>query len=70
MISDTVIHTVAFAVERKQIEVSLRQNPQGRFLRITECVSNHRDAIIVPAAGLQLLSNALNEMLEKDAELD
>ncbi len=66
MIADSVIHNIAFHVERKLIEVSLRQNTQGRYLRITESLSNHRDAIILPSAGLSQLRDALSEMVARD----
>ena len=32
---------------------ALKENPRGRFLRITEDVSGRRDTIIIPAPGLE-----------------
>ena len=39
-------------IERKTFILSLKENPRGRFLRITEDVGGRRDTIIVPAPGL------------------
>ncbi|MCO5045424.1 MAG: PUR family DNA/RNA-binding protein [Kiritimatiellae bacterium] len=48
-------------IERKQFFFDLKENPRGRFLRITEDVGGRRDTIIVPAPGLE----AFREMLEQ-----
>ncbi len=40
-------------VERKLFSFELRENPRGRFLRVTEDVGGRRDTIIIPAAGLE-----------------
>ncbi len=40
-------------VERKLFTFELRENPRGRFLRVTEDVGGRRDTIIIPAAGLE-----------------
>jgi len=39
-------------VERKLFSFELRENPRGRFLRVTEDVGGRRDTIIIPAVGL------------------
>jgi hypothetical protein len=49
-------------VERKTFLFSLRENPRGRFLRITEDVGGRRDAIIVPATGLGDFAKIIEEM--------
>ncbi|MBW7908168.1 MAG: PUR family DNA/RNA-binding protein [Kiritimatiellae bacterium] len=48
-------------IERKQFFFDLKENPRGRFLRITEDVGGRRDTIIIPAPGLE----AFREMLEQ-----
>jgi len=40
-------------VERKTFIFCLKENPRGRFLRITEDVSGRHQAIIVPTTGLE-----------------
>lgn len=39
-------------IERKLFSFELRENPRGRFLKITEDVGGRRDTIIIPATGL------------------
>jgi hypothetical protein len=39
-------------IERKTFLFALKENPRGRFLRITEDVGGRRDTIIIPAPGL------------------
>lgn len=50
-------------IERKQFFFDLKENPRGRFLRITEEVGGRRDTIIVPATGLEqfrdMIENAM-----------
>lgn len=55
-------------VERKQFFFDLKENSQGRFLKITEDVSGRRNTIIVPSTGLEDFKNALQQLIlvEKD----
>lgn len=46
------LHSERIQIERKTFTLSLRENPRGRFLRITEDVAGRHDTIIVPAPGL------------------
>jgi hypothetical protein len=50
-------------VERKTFYFSLKENPRGRFLRITEDVGGRRDSIVIPAPGLKEFRAALEEMI-------
>lgn len=50
-------------VERKLISFDLRENPRGRFLRITEDVGGRRDAIIIPATGLDSIRAILDRAI-------
>lgn len=49
-------------IERKTFLFTLKENPRGRFLRITEDVAGRRDTIIVPAPGLEEFRRMLEEM--------
>jgi hypothetical protein len=60
---DTQLYESHLRVERKQITFDLKENPQGTFLRITEEVGGRRNSIIVPASGLELFRDTLNEMI-------
>lgn len=53
-------------IERKQFFFDLKENPRGRFLRITEDVGGRRDAIIIPAPGLKLFRESLERVIEAD----
>ena len=55
--------------ERKVFFISLRENPRGRVLRITEDVGGRRDTVMIPAAGLASIRDVLDEAIaihEKD----
>ncbi|HSU54959.1 MAG TPA: PUR family DNA/RNA-binding protein [Candidatus Dormibacteraeota bacterium] len=51
-------------IERKTFVFTLKENPRGRFLRITEDVGGRRDTIIIPAPGLEDFRKILDEMVE------
>ena len=53
-------------IERKYLSFSLRENARGRFIRITEDVGGRRDAVVIPAAGLEKVSDILNQAIEAD----
>jgi len=57
-----VLKSDSLQIERKSFQFSLRANPRGRFLRITEDVGGRRDAIIVPAPGLAEFARVIEEM--------
>ncbi|MEI7436153.1 MAG: DNA-binding protein [bacterium] len=63
---DIEIHREELPVERKRFAFSLRQNPRGRFLRITEEAGEHRDTIIMPSTGLQQFKIAIDNLIEAD----
>ena len=52
-------------IERKQFSFSLRDNPRGLFLRITEDVGGRRDAVMIPATGLQSFHDVLERAMLK-----
>jgi hypothetical protein len=60
---DTFLQSVYVRVERKQLTLDLKENPQGRFLRITEQVNGRHNAIVIPATGLELFRDTLNEVI-------
>src|SRR6516225_6689025 len=56
-------------IERKTFLFTLKENPRGRFLRITEDVGGRRDTIIVPAPGLEDFKKLLDEMVRAANEM-
>ena len=60
---DDVLKSESIAVERKTFVFDLRQNPRGRFLRITEDANGRRDSIVIPAPGLEEVQRVLEEII-------
>jgi len=56
-------------IERKTIAFILKENPRGRFLRITEDSGGRRNAIIIPSTGLAEFQKLLEEMIKASNEL-
>jgi hypothetical protein len=67
VVEDT-LKTDKVQIERKTFVFTLKENPRGRFLRITEDVNGRRDAIIVPATGLEDFRKILDAMVQVSAE--
>jgi hypothetical protein len=55
-------------IERKLFSFSLRENPRGRFLKITEDVGGRKDTIIVPATGLDQIRDIVNRAIAANKE--
>ena len=55
-------------VERKLFSFTLKENPRGRFLKITEDVAGRRDTIIVPSTGLARLHEILGKVIQADED--
>ncbi len=55
-------------IERKTFLFALKENPRGRFLRITEDVGGRRDTIIIPAPGLEDFKKLLDDMVRAAGE--
>ncbi|MDA7665568.1 PUR family DNA/RNA-binding protein [Verrucomicrobia bacterium] len=67
--NEDTLRTEKIQVERKTFIFTLKENPRGRFLRITEDVGGRRDTIILPATGLDDFSQVLQQMCETYSEL-
>ena len=61
---EETIRSSKIQIERKTFLFTLKENPRGRFLRITEDVGGRRDTIIIPATGLDEFKKVLEEMLD------
>ena len=55
-------------IERKTFVFALKENPRGRFLRITEDVGGRHDTIIIPAPGLEDFKKLVDDMVKAAAE--
>jgi len=67
-VAEETLKTDKIQIERKTFVFSLKENPRGRFLRITEDVSGRRDTIIIPAPGLEDFKKILDEMVKASEE--
>jgi hypothetical protein len=56
-------------IERKTFVLTLKENPRGRFLRISEDAVGRRNAIIIPSTGLAEFEKLLEEMIKVSNEL-
>lgn len=68
-VNEDTLKTDKVQIERKMFVFTLKENPRGRFLRITEDVNGRRDNIIVPATGLEDFKKILDEMVKASSEL-
>ena len=60
---DAVLKSENIVVERKTFIFDLRENPRGRFLRITEDANGRRDSIVIPAPGLEEFRRVLDDII-------
>jgi hypothetical protein len=65
---DVVLKSENIAVERKNFIFDLRENPRGRFLRITEDANGRRDSIVIPAPGLEEFRRVLDGIINASQE--
>ncbi|HTY86428.1 MAG TPA: PUR family DNA/RNA-binding protein [Candidatus Acidoferrum sp.] len=66
-VNEELLRSERIQIERKTFLFTLKENPRGRFLRITEDVGGRRDAIIIPAPGLEDFQKLLGEMVQAAA---
>lgn len=67
-VPEETIKTQKIQIERKVFVFALKENPRGRFLRITEDVGGRRDTIIIPAPGLEEFKKVIEEMAKASSE--
>jgi len=60
---ETQLFSERVQIERKQFIFDFKENANGRFLKITEEVGGHRDAIIVPVSGLTLFRETIDRVM-------
>ena len=67
-VNEDTLKSEKIQIERKTFLFTLRENPRGRFLRITEDVGGRRDTIIIPATGLEEFKQMIADMARVSAE--
>lgn len=60
---ETQLLSERIQIERKQFLFDFKENTNGRFLKVTEDVSGHRDTIIIPASGLELFRETIGRVI-------
>jgi len=63
------LKTAEVQIERKNFIFSLKENPRGRLLRITEDIAGRHNSIIIPATGLHEFRKLLDEIIKASDEL-
>src|SRR5512138_2756820 len=68
-VAEDTLKTDKVQIERKTFVFALKENPRGRFLRITEDVGGRRDTIIIPAPGLEDFRQLIDDMVKASGEI-
>jgi hypothetical protein len=68
-VNEDLLKSERVQIERKTFVFTLKENPRGRFLRITEDVGGRRDTIIIPSTGLEDFKQLLDEMVKAANEI-
>ena len=68
-VAEDTLHSGEVRIERKNFVFTLKENPRGRFLRITEDVGGRRDTIIIPSTGLTDFKKLVDDMAKASDEI-
>jgi hypothetical protein len=68
-VNEDTLKSEKIQIERKTFVFTLKENPRGRFLRITEDVGGRRDTIIIPSTGLEDFKKLIDQMVKASGEL-
>lgn len=68
-VAEETLKSDKIQIERKTFVFTLKENPRGRFLRITEDVNGRRDTIIIPSTGLEEFKKIFDDMIKTSAEV-
>lgn len=60
---DNELFSEEIQIERKLFTFDLRENPRGKFLKVTEDIGGRRDAIIIPSTGLHQLREVIDRAI-------
>ena len=59
---DTVLRAVTLQIERKEFELTVRQNHRGRFLRISENSNGRYNNVCIPEPGIPEFVGVLKDL--------
>jgi hypothetical protein len=66
---DNELLTRRFEIESKLFFLDFKENPNGRYLKITEKSGDKRSFVIVPEGGLESFLNELSEIIREATNL-
>ena len=66
---DSELFSEQIQIERKLFSFDLRENPRGKFLKVTEDVGGRRDAIIIPSTGLHQIRDVIERAITANDSL-
>lgn len=64
---DKVLETKDFKIENKKFFFDLKENPKGKYLRITES-SGGRSSIVIPETGLKDFGEILSYFVSRQSD--
>lgn len=64
VVQEDTLKSAEVQIERKFFVFTLKENPRGRFLRVSEEVGGRRNTIIIPSTGLADFKRLLDEMVK------
>ena len=68
-VQEDSLKSVEIQIERKTFHLTLKENPRGRFLHISEEGGSKRNSIIIPATGLKEFQKLINEIVKASDEI-
>jgi hypothetical protein len=66
---DNELLTRRFEIESKLFFLDFKENPNGRYMKITEKSGDKRSFVIVPEGGLESFLNELSEIIKEATNL-
>ena len=68
-LQENLLYGNQIVIERKELTITLRENPKGRFIRIVERGGNHQASIIIPSTGFKDFQKVLADMVKAEKEI-
>jgi hypothetical protein len=68
-VQEDTLKSCEIQIEKKFFTLTLKENPRGRFLRISEDVAGKRNCIIIPGTGLKDFQKLVAEMVKASDEI-
>ena len=59
------LRSESFEADHKKFFLDMKENPRGKFLKISELSHNRRSHIIIPEAGFARFRDLVNEIIPR-----